>query len=68
MNAGRFIKQRIDRAIAHALSQSTQAPSPETNVAAALNIDRSGHTTVVATDGKVFVVHRDGETDVPDPE
>ena len=40
------------------------ARSGAVNVATAVNVDRSGHTTAVYSDNDVTIVQRDGETEV----
>ena len=57
MDLGRLIREQVRRAL-------DDPSAGGVNVAAASNVDGSGHTTSVHSDGHVTVIRRDGETQV----
>jgi hypothetical protein len=58
MDLGRVIRQAVEAAARRARSTGP------VNIASATNIDASGRTVSVYSDGDVTIIRRDGETEV----
>jgi hypothetical protein len=67
MDFARLLREQVRRAVDEATKGQTakgQAAGTSVNIASAINVDGSGHTTSVYSDGDVTVIRRDGKTRV----
>ncbi len=61
MDLGRVLRERLREAFESGVEKKTDQP---TNIAAAVNVNRSGRVTSVYSDQHVTIIQRDGKTGV----
>jgi hypothetical protein len=60
VDLGRLLREQLREAA----EKAKRSSATSVNVASAVNVDGSGHTTAVYSDDEVTIVQRDGETQV----